>query len=336
MRKRSRLDSLPGLRIPFGDVSAAAPGLALLPPPVAVRPRQRCVALRGRTPKLYRSGEGPFSHQCEPELGLAPPREVPLGNKAPRRMLLNVVVGLAILYAGVCGALFLCQRSMIYFPPPISECKGGSLTALEIENGRVLVSTRPRDGPDALIYLGGNAENVSLNMPDLSAAFPGHALYLLHYRGYCGSPGRPSEEALFGDALALVDRVRALHPNVVIAGRSLGSGIAIRVASLRTVSRLVLVTPYDSLQEIAARQFPYVPVRWLLRDKFESWRYAPQVTAPTLIIAAELDEVIPRASSELLRTRFQHGVASMVVIAGTGHNTISASRDYLRLMKDGR
>ncbi len=251
-------------------------------------------------------------------------------------MLINVAVGLAILYVGMCGALFLFQRSMIYFPPSSSKCKGETLMALQIEKERVLVSTRPSDSPDALIYLGGNAENVSLNMPDFSASFPGHALYLLHYRGYCGSSGSPSEEALFGDALVLFDQVHALHPNVVIVGRSLGSGIAVRVASLRPVARLVLVTPYDSLLEIAALQFPYVPVRWLLRDKFESWRYAPQVTAPTLIIAAELDEIIPRASTELLRTRFQNGVASFVVIAGAGHNTISNSKDYPALVKGGR
>lgn len=84
----------------------------------------------------------------------------------------------------------------------------------------------------------------------------------------------PSEVALVADALALFDRVYAEHPHVVVGGRSLGSGVAVHVASLRPVARLVLVTPYDSLYGIAARQFPYVPVRWLLWDTFESWRYA--------------------------------------------------------------
>jgi hypothetical protein len=73
------------------------------------------------------------------------------------------------------------------------------------------------------------------------------------------------------------------------------------------VSRLVLVTPYDSLQALAVQQFPYLPVRWLLLDKFESWRYAPQVSAPTEILVAERDEIIPMANSEQLYSRFAKG-----------------------------
>jgi pimeloyl-ACP methyl ester carboxylesterase len=94
----------------------------------------------------------------------------------------------------------------------------------------------------------------------------------------------------------------------------------------------VLVTPYDSLADVAAQHFPYVPVRWLLRDKYESWRYAPQVTAPTWIIVAEDDEVIPRSSSDRLRTRFREGIVSYVVLPGVGHNTIQDSPNYWTLL----
>jgi pimeloyl-ACP methyl ester carboxylesterase len=170
-------------------------------------------------------------------------------------------------------------------------------------------------------------------MRNFSAGFPESAIYLLHYRGYGGSSGKPSEGALFADALTLFDEVHSKHPQIDVVGRSLGSGIAVYLASLRPVSRLVLVTPYDSLQELAALQFPYLPVRWLLLDKFESWRFAPQVTAPTLIITAESDEVIPRASSELLRSRFKSGVASFKTVAGAGHNTISENADYMELLQ---
>jgi uncharacterized protein len=79
----------------------------------------------------------------------------------------------------------------------------------------------------------------------------------------------------------------------------------------------------------------FLPVGLLLRDKFESWRYAPQVLAPTLIIAAGEDQVIPRASTERLRTRFQSGVARYVVIPGAGHNSVSDSSNYMALLKSG-
>jgi pimeloyl-ACP methyl ester carboxylesterase len=145
--------------------------------------------------------------------------------------LLRIVVGTAfIAYIGLCAALFRFQRSLIYFPQPDSGNNGATM-ALLAADARVLVSVRPKDGPLAVIYFGGNAEDVSINMPGFAAAFPDHAIYLLHYRGYGGSSGRPSEKALFLDALSLFDIVRATHPTIDIIGRSLGSGIAVYVAS---------------------------------------------------------------------------------------------------------
>jgi len=247
--------------------------------------------------------------------------------------MVTLVAAVALVYLGLCGFLFLYQRNLIYFPQPRSPGSGATTLTLPVAGAQVLVSSRQRSGPNALLYFGGNAEDVSYSLPGLSTAFPDYAVYLLHYRGYGGSSGKPSEAALFGDALILFDKVRTEHQDIVVVGRSLGSGVAVHLASLRPVSRLVLVTPYDSLQELAAQQFPYLPVRWLLQDKFESWRYAQQVAAPTLVVAAEHDEVIPLASTEALYKHFRAGVASFKVVAGTSHNTISQSPEYMPLLK---
>lgn len=250
-----------------------------------------------------------------------------------QRMFLTLVLCVVVVYAGLCGALFAFQRSLLYFPQPRTNAEGSEQMTLQLGTGAVVVSTRPKVGPDALIYFGGNAEDVSRSMPDFAATFPGSAIYLMHYPGYGGSAGRPTEGGIVEDALALFDRVHADHANVVIVGRSLGSGVAVRVASLRPAARLVLVTPYDSLLDVAEANYPYFPVRWLMRDKYESWRYAPQVTAPTRILVAADDEVIRRSSADRLRTRFKDGLVSYVVIAGVGHNTISESPEYLPLLK---
>jgi pimeloyl-ACP methyl ester carboxylesterase len=170
-------------------------------------------------------------------------------------------------------------------------------------------------------------------MPALSTAFPERAIYLMHYRGYGGSTGTPSEAGLFADGVTLFDEVVKKHSEIELIGRSLGSGVAIYVASRRPVAKLVLVTPYDSIEGLAARQFPYVPVRWILLDKFESWKFAPQITSPTLILAAEHDEIVPRASTDLLRSRFKSGIVSFKIVPGTSHNTISDSAEYLEILK---
>ena len=248
-------------------------------------------------------------------------------------MLLGIVSVAVGIYLIACAALFFSQRSLIYFPQPRYASGEATVVKLQVEGAELEVTARVMAGSNAVIYLGGNAEDVGGSLPTLAEAYPAHALYLLHYRGYAGSTGKPSEAALFADALALFDKVRAEHPNVTLIGRSLGTGVATHVASLRPVQALVLVTPYDSIAAIAAQQFPVFPINILLRDKFESWRYAPQVTAPTRIIVAEHDEVIPRASSELLLTRFKPGVAERVVVAGAGHNDVSNGRDYSSLLR---
>ena len=122
--------------------------------------------------------------------------------------------------------------------------------------------------------------------------------------------------------------MQARHPDVIVIGRSLGSGVAARLASVRPASRLVLVTPYDSLLAIAQRQFWFAPVRWLLIDKYESWRYVPRIKAPVLILRAEHDELIPASSTEALRARFPAGQVTTVVVPAD-HNSILDEPQYV-------
>lgn len=236
----------------------------------------------------------------------------------------------------LCLTLYFRQRSLIYFPQRPSVAMQRGMTRLASPEGDVLVSEWAHDGPHALLYFGGNAEAVSGSLPTLANAFPDHAIYGMHYRGYGGSAGQSTEGAFREDALALYDRVVGTHPQIVVVGRSLGSGVAVWLASQRSASQLILITPFDSLQEIAANQFPYFPVKWLLLDKFESWRFAPAVSAPTLILEAEKDEVIPSASTRALATRFRHGLVTLKVLSGAHHNTISDHPEYISMLRLSR
>ncbi len=199
---------------------------------------------------------------------------------------------------------------------------------LPVNSAVLVVSVRPYPGPKAILYFGGNAEDVSVNLASFSEWFPDHALYLLHYRGYGGSTGSPTERNNESDAAALFRLVKVQHPDVAVIGRSLGTGVAVHLASEQPASRLVLVTPFDSIVGIAASEFPWLPVRLMLLDRYDSGKYAPGIRIPTTIIVAENDEIIPRASTELLLGRFRKGVASMTVIPGVGHNTIGNSGQY--------
>ena len=231
-------------------------------------------------------------------------------------------------YIALCFAMYFFQRSLIYYPQPRSIARPESTLKLPVDGADLVVTVRHHDGPKAIVYFGGNGEDVSHNLADYANAFPDHALYLMHYRGYGGSTGRPTEKANVADGIALYNKVRAAHSDITIFGRSLGSGVAIQVASQVSPTRLLLITPYDSIVEIGAQMYPWLPVRWLAVDTYESGKFAPRLRVPTTIIAAENDQQIPYASTTKLLARFAPGVATMTVIEGAGHNDLEDSKKY--------
>ncbi len=235
-------------------------------------------------------------------------------------------------YTLLCTALFFFQRSLIYFPRNRSISDPKATLHFKLPDADLVVTMKDNQGPDAILYFGGNGEDVSINLPSFSAKFPSHAIYLMHYRSYGGSTGKPTEELLRNDALALFDYIYKKHAKVVVIGRSLGSGLAISVASLRPASSLIMITPYDSILNIAASRFQLFPVSWLLLDKYESWKYAPDIKVPTLLIMAEFDEIIPASNTKNLLEAFAPGIAKLKIIPGASHNSISSSPKYLELI----
>ena len=250
--------------------------------------------------------------------------------RALRLMLLWAVGGLALLYLAGCAAVYGLQRSMLYHPQPARQV--ADFMTLPVDGASLQVSVRLQPGAPALLYFGGNAEDVSGTLPQFARLFPDHALYLMHYRGYGSSTGQPSETALHADALALYDRVRRDHGEIKVAGRSLGSGVAVRLASERPVARLALVTPYDSIEAVANEQFPWLPVRWLLKDRFDSTAVAGRVAAPTTLLVAQHDTLIRPERSAVLEKAFSPGLARTVVVPGADHNSIGASPVYGRAL----
>lgn len=245
---------------------------------------------------------------------------------------LKIIAGLLLLgYGAICLLLFLGQRSLIYHPQPRSV---SAVPLMQMVSGEVQlnVSHAPRASAQAVIYFGGNAEDVSASLPQLAAAFPQAAVYALHYRGYGGSQGQPSEAALFADGLALHAAVAQKHAQIIVIGRSLGSGVAVYVASRRAVQRVVLVTPYSSIADVAAAQFPWIPVRWLLKDPFDSVQHVANVKAPVRIVAAQRDEVIPAWSTQKLFEAIPAALRSQHVMTGAGHNDLSQFPEYAKLL----
>ena len=246
------------------------------------------------------------------------------------RSILPFVGTVAVAYGVLCAWVFFTQRGQIYFPTPVSAAPGAQAWWVESHGQRIKVWTVPRPGGRALLYFGGNAEDVAGNVELFAAAFPDRSLYLVNYRGYGGSSGRPSESGLLSDALAVFDQVQVQYADVAVMGRSLGSGVAVQLAAARPVERLVLVTAYDSLVNVAREYFRWLPVGLLMRDRYESAHRAPQVSAPVLVVIAGEDEIISRERSEALAAAFAPGQAQAIVVPGVGHNTLDLSPLYMQ------
>jgi hypothetical protein len=232
-------------------------------------------------------------------------------------------------YVAICLLLFAGQRSHIYFPVRESHPAGAQAIRMQGAGADLKVWVVRRPGPRAILYFGGNAEDVAYNLGAFTGAFPGHSIYLVNYRGYGGSSGEPTESGLTSDAVAVFDELAGQHSAISVIGRSLGSGVAVHLASVRGVRRLVLVTPFDSLVNVARAHFRYFPVSLLMRDRYDSGRLVPSIRAPVLIIIASNDEIIPRARSDALVAAFGPSRARVTVLDGVGHNDIDGRPQYL-------
>jgi len=246
--------------------------------------------------------------------------------------MIKLVMWLLFLGAGsyglFCAFLYSKQRSILYYPTPEVHSAGAEALWLSNEDESLKIWHVPASGKKALIYFGGNAEDVALNIDQFKTLFSGYSLYLQNYRGYGGSSGRPTEKALFSDSLALFDHIAGEFDSITVMGRSLGTGIALFLASKRSVAELILVTPYDSMVKLAASYYPFVPVSLLMKDRFEASRLASGVRVPTLVLIAEYDEVIPRKRSDALVQALKQALTNIVVVREVSHNTIGSSSEY--------
>lgn len=237
-----------------------------------------------------------------------------------------------LVYLGLGLYLYIKQRSFIYFP--VAETPKASNNRLfSNEDHTIKVSILNEDSKKAIIYFGGNAENVEYNSHEFSTNLSEYAIYLVNYRGYGGSSGTPTEEAIYSDALSIHDEIIKDHESISIIGRSLGSAVATYVASKRPIDKLVLITPFDSVQSVAQSQFPIYPMGLLLKDKHDSYSRVKNIQGKTLIIAAELDQIIKMSHTKRLLEGFNSKV-EFHVIEGADHNNIASSPRYYEILDE--
>ncbi len=249
-------------------------------------------------------------------------------------MVTGLAVIAALVYLALATSVYLRQRQLIYFPVPEAEAEGLDALWLQREDVRLKLWRVNPGQARAVVYFGGNAEDVSYAAQPLGAALRDHSVYLVNYRGYGGSSGTPTEQGFYADALAVFDRVAGDHEAVAVIGRSIGSAVAVYTASARPVARLALVTPFDSIEAIARRHYPLFPVSLLLKDKYRAVDHAAVVQAPTLVVLAGQDQVVPRLHSEQLIESIGAADITLRVLEDDDHNSIGRNEDYFDILGD--
>ncbi|HYT47932.1 MAG TPA: alpha/beta hydrolase, partial [Burkholderiales bacterium] len=243
--------------------------------------------------------------------------------------LVKIALAVAI---GVPLLAWLFQERMIFFPRPVESrptprpnVEDVALAAADGVKLRGWLVRGAGTTAPLVIYFGGNAEEVSW-LTEVADQFSGWSLLLVNFRGYGESEGKPGEKELLQDGLAIYDYVKrrpdVIPERIVAMGRSLGSGVAVHLAAHRPLRGVILVSPYDSIVEVAKRHYPFLPVSLLLRHRFDSLALAPQVDAPLLCLVATEDRVVPIPHSRALFEAWR-GAKTWREVPRAGHDSIS-------------
>lgn len=250
-------------------------------------------------------------------------------------LILRVVI---LVWLGLIAFIALSQRSMIYYP----SCNdAASLEREAAAQGfepwmnpqgatigyRNLAAPGDPHPPVAILVIHGNAGYAVHRAgfaPLLRAAAPGRAvsIYILEYPGYGARSGSPSQEAFLAAAAEALALIPADIP-VVLLGESIGSGVAAAIASAHPgrIAGLLLMTPFDSLANVAQHHFPLIPVRWIMRDQYPSAEWLKHYHGPVVTVLASADTIVPAEFGRRLHDSFE-GPKKLLVAGEADHNDV--------------
>jgi fermentation-respiration switch protein FrsA (DUF1100 family) len=236
-------------------------------------------------------------------------------------------------YLAGLAVLYVKQRNMLFPAPPVGRTAPGAAGLPEAEEHvlttsdgeEVIVWHVPaKPGRPVILYFPGNGDFLAGCVSRFRGMISdGTGLVALSYRGYAGSSGTPSEQGLLRDAAAAYAFTTARYAPLRIAiwGFSLGTGVAVALASEQPVGKLILEAPYTSTVDVAAFHFRFAPVRLLMRDRFHSDERIARVTVPLLVMHGTNDLVISIIFGERLFA-LAHDPKQFVRMAGGGHDNL--------------
>jgi pimeloyl-ACP methyl ester carboxylesterase len=245
-----------------------------------------------------------------------------------------MLAGALVVVALVLGGLYAGQRALIYFPDVMTADELSRRVAADFGPGAALlpgfdaiVVDSPQASATAIVFHGNAGSNADRSYYASELSARGLRVVFAGYPGYAARPGRPSERSILADAFTLYEHVALRYPDdrLVLVGESLGSGVAAAVAAEsslpRAPDRLVLVTPLASIPDAAARLYPFLPARALVRDRFDVLQALPAYRGHVAILLAGQDEILgPEAGRRVADVARARGPTEVVELPRAGHN----------------
>jgi fermentation-respiration switch protein FrsA (DUF1100 family) len=225
--------------------------------------------------------------------------------------LVKFAVGVAVAFGGLVALMYAAQRSLMYFPerlrtsPAAAGLPEAKELVLETADGEKVIVWHlpPRGDKPVVLYFHGNGGALRYRVDRFRAlTADGMGLLALSYRGYGGSTGSPSEVGLIADAEAAYAFAAARYPaeRIAVWGESLGSGVAVALASAHKIGRLVLEAPFSSAADVGAQVYWFLPVRLLSRIGYDNLANLKRIRAPVFIAHSRDDDIVPYAHGRKL------------------------------------
>ena len=253
------------------------------------------------------------------------------------QLLIKIPIYIFIIYFMCTMLLYFFQRSILYRPdttkPTISKEYQESIRAITIptkDNLKLLAwYAKAQEDKPTIIYFHGNAGTIKDRVYNLNKFIQkGYGLLLLSYRGYAGNMGNPTEDGLYLDAragFAYLEKENINLNDIIIFGESLGTGVAVQMALEHPTKMLILQSPYTSMSELAASKYPIFPVKWLLKDKYNSISKLANLQQKIIVFHGKRDIVVPMYFGKGLYDSYK-GDKEIFIDSNAGHNNILTPR----------
>ena len=256
-------------------------------------------------------------------------------NKKHKMIFFKILFYIFVIYFGVSLVVYFYQRKLLYHPGENNYLDEGPLNhkieKVYIQSENELVAWRfvKNKNFKTILFFHGNAGKLDNRIYKLNEFSKLNLNYLIFaYRGFSGNKGKPTELGLYQDAQKAMEWLNSngiSNENVILYGESLGTAVAIEIGKNKTFGGIVLESPFTSMEILAQKYYPYLPAKFILKDKYKSIDKLNMIKSPLHVMHGEKDKIVPFYMGEEIYEKY-NGIKSCLLYTSPSPRDLSTSR----------